>query len=126
MKRIHLIVLALLVFVSYAHAQKATEIFIPIGKSPGLSGKSTSIGKIGSFDLQQKTLTVSDSTASYTVKITDETQIWLDRSSMKQSNKKGTLADLAAGARVEIKYVNNERKEGAMAEWIKVEVKSNP
>lgn len=113
----------LFVGVSQAHAQKATEIFIPIGKSPGLSGKYTSIGKIASFNLQQKMLTVSDSTANYTVKVTDSTQVWLDRTQMKLSNTKGTLEDLRSGVMVEIKYVNNERKEGGVAEWIKVEVK---
>ncbi len=128
MKKITLIIIAAILALgaASARAQKATEIFIPIGKSPGLSGKLTSIGKIASLDLQQKMLTVSDSTASYKVKLSDETQIWLDRSPMKLSNQKGTLADLRADARVEIKYVNNERKDGGAAEWIKVEVKSNP
>lgn len=71
-------------------------------------------------------LTVADSSASYVVKLTDETQIWLDRSPMKLSNQKGTLADLQKDARVEIKYVNNERKDGGVAEWIKIEVKPTP
>ncbi len=125
MRRIILIAFTtiLLLGVSQAHAQKATEIFIPIGKSPGLSGKYTSIGKIASFNLQQKMLTVSDSTANYTVKITDSTQVWLDRSPKKLSNTNGTLEDLRPGVMVEIKYFNNERKEGGTAEWVKVEVK---
>jgi hypothetical protein len=44
---------------------------------------------------------------------------------MKLSNQKGTPSDLKAGARVEIKYINDERKDGGTAEWIKVEVKEN-
>jgi hypothetical protein len=127
MKRIHLIASAVILIagLSNASAQKATEIFIPIGKSPGLSGTKTSIGKIDSVNFSQAILTVSDSTKAYTVKITDETKIWQDRSSMKLSNQKGTPSDLKAGARVEIKYINDERKDGGTAEWIKVEVKEN-
>jgi len=125
MRKIFLIAGVLILFWGFSnvYAQKATEIFIPIGKSPGLSGKYTSMGKIASLNVQQKALTVSDSTASYTVKITDSTQVWLDRSQMKLSNKKGALEDLRPGVLVEIKYFKNERKDGGTAEWIKVEVK---
>ncbi len=38
--------LAVLLLAGTAHAQQATEIYIPIGKSPGLSGKTTVIGTI--------------------------------------------------------------------------------
>jgi hypothetical protein len=47
-----------LVMISVAYGQKATEIYIPIGKSPGLSGKYSVIGEIASFNEDSKTLTI--------------------------------------------------------------------
>ena len=46
------LVVALLCGVSHVHGQKATERYIPIGQSPGLSGKYTYIGSIECIDAQ--------------------------------------------------------------------------
>ena len=40
-------------------AQKMTEQYIPIGQSPGLSGKYTVIGKLQSVNPQERTCTVA-------------------------------------------------------------------
>jgi hypothetical protein len=104
---------------SFACAQKSTEIYIPIGKCPGLSGKYTVIGKIEAVDPQKKTLTLADSTGRYIVKITDRTLIWLDLTRIKAANKVAALPDCRKGRLVEVKFLNNDRKEG-IAEWIKV------
>ena len=106
---------------SFVYAQKTTERFIPIGQSPGLSGKFTLIGKIEAVDLQKKALTCADSTGSHIVKVTEQTPIWLDRSRLNQTNQTGTLTDCQKGRPVEVKFVDKERKEGP-AEWIKVGV----
>ena len=115
-------VLALVSSLPYVYAQKATEIFIPVGKSPGLSGKYTSIGKITAIDAANQTLTVADSAGSYEVKATAHTQIWLDKSALKATNHKGAFADLRQGLLVEVKYENNQRKDKGPAEWIKVKI----
>ena len=102
-----------------ANAQDATEIFIPIGQSPGLSGKYTVIGKIDSTRNQDQTITVTDSTESHTFKVTERTKIWLDRSRLKLTNQKGVFEDLQMGLLVEVKYEGEEHKDAA--EWIKVQ-----
>jgi len=102
-----------------ARAQKATEIFIPIEKSPGLSGKYTVIGKIDSTRNQDQTITVTDSTESHIFKVTERTKIWLDRSRLKLTNQKGAFEDLQMGLLVEVKYEGEEHKDAA--EWIKVQ-----
>lgn len=120
MKRNLLLLLALAVLAATpATGQRATERFIPIGKSPGLSGKCTYMGKIATADLNGRVI----SGRSWTATLTDRTRIWLDRSKLGQSSVTGTPADLKAGATIEIKYVGLERgKRSGPAEWIKVEV----
>ena len=103
-----------------AHAQKATEQFIPIGQSPGASGKITWIGEIVSTDARARTLTVSSPQGPRTVKLTDKTRIFLDRSKSRQSNLSGSFADLQAGRRAEVKL--EEPASTATADWVKVEV----
>jgi len=112
--------IALLGGISYAHGQKETEQYIPIGQSPGLSQKSTSIGEIAEVDPQAKTVTIADPAGRRTVKVTEKTRIWLDRTKLKQTNLTGSFADLKTGRRVEVKYDDPQRRE--VAEWVKVEV----
>jgi len=102
-----------------ALGQKATEKFIAVGKSPGVSGKLTVIGEIEQFDVQNGMLTVASASGKHTCKLGDRTRIWLDRTKLKQSNLTGTVADLQKGRRVEIKHEGAERK---TADWIKVEI----
>jgi hypothetical protein len=103
-----------------ASAQEATEMFIPIGQSPGLSGKGSMIGTLESVDRGKGMVTISSPSGTQTVRFTDRTHIWLDRSLQKQPNQNGTIADLQQGRKVEIKLRKGEPK--AVAEWIKVEV----
>jgi len=108
-------------------AQKLTEQFIPIGQSPGLSGKYTVIGKLQSVNAQEKTCTVADTTGATSgalnVRITERTKIWLDRSKLQQPNLEGTIADLRPGATVEVKPEGHQRGvTSGPADWIKVQV----
>jgi len=102
------------------HGQKATERFIPLGQSPGLSQQATTIGEVADADPRAQTLTVVDQGRRLTVKITAQTQIWLDRSKLKQTNLTGSFSDLKNGRRVEVKYLDPETRQ--TAEWVKVEV----
>lgn len=103
-----------------AHAQKSTEQFIPIGMSPGVSHKTTSIGLVDTLVMQERMVTVREQAARRTVKITDKTWIWLDRSKLKLPNLRGRLADLQRGRRVEVKFADPETR--LLAEWVKVEM----
>jgi len=103
-----------------AYGQEATEMYIPIGQSPGLSGKGSLIGTLESVDPKTKSVMVSSPSGPRAVAIAERTPIWLDRSLQKQSNRSGVFADLQQGRKVEIKLRKGEPK--PVAEWIKVEV----
>lgn len=102
-----------------AQAQKATEVFIPIGQSTGLSGKLTLIGKIASVNLQNRTITVTDQSGTVTVHLAEPTKIYVDLSLQRSPNRPGTVADLRTGLLAEVKFEGNDRNK-AVAEWIKV------
>ena len=103
-----------------AQAQKASEIYIPMGQSPGLSGKYTEVGQIDAANDQDQTITMTNSSGSYTVEITESTKIWLDRSKLQLTNEKGSFTDLQAGRTIEVKHKDNDP--GGPVEWIKVQV----
>ncbi len=123
MKAAHLItaVLALFLVAASAHAQKATEIYIPIGKSPGLSGKHTAVGFIQTVDMETMTMTIAGGTRNWTVKMDHDTAIYLDRSSYRMKNLYGTEDDCKVGLLCEVKYVGGTRPEGVTCEWIKIQ-----
>lgn len=112
--------LLLLCSLTFAHGQKATERFIPIGRSPGLSHKVTHMGKITGVNSRVRSITVAGSMGVHTVKVTERTQIWLDYTKRKMTNQTGNFADLQQGRIVEVKYIDPQRK--ALADWVKVEM----
>lgn len=106
-------------------AQEMTEQFIPIGRSPGLSGKATVIGKLRSVNAREQSCEVAGPTGALNVKVTARTKIWLDRSTLQQPNVPATFADLRPGATVEVKPEGHRRGiTSGPAEWIKVQASS--
>ena len=103
-----------------AHAQEAAERYIPIGQSPGLSQKLTAIGEIAAVDGRGRSVTIAGAAGRRTVRITDRTRIWLDRTKLNQPNLAGGFADLQKGRRVEAKLEGPARRQ--VAGWIKVEI----
>lgn len=108
--------------VSQASGQAETERYIPVGKSPGMSGKYSYQGEIVAFDSATRSITVRGPEGSRAIKLSDKTRIWLDRSALKQTNVPGREADLTVGRTVEIKFMDYERMESC--DWIKVAVPS--
>lgn len=106
----------------YAHGQKATEMFIPLGQSPGLSGKYTVVGTIETIDARNRTIVIVGPSETWSAQITGRTKIWLDRSTQRLTTQKGTFADLRKGQLVEVKYESKEREGKGPADWIKVQV----
>ena len=104
-----------------AHGQEATEMFVPIGQSPGLSGKVTVIGTIDAVDAGNRTITIAGGSATSRAEVTDRTDVWLDRSKLRLPNQKGTFADLKRGLVVEVKYEDDARRGMGPARWIKVQ-----
>lgn len=108
--------ISLLWSIPFVHGQETTEIFIPMGKSPGLSHKYTFMGKIEAVNEQRRTIAAD----GQTIKITQKTRIWLDRTKLGLANQVGSFSDLSTGQNIEIKYADPDRKEAA--DWVKVEV----
>ena len=100
------VAIALVSAVFQVHAQKETERYIPLGQSPGVS--------------QKQMVTIVEPAGRRTVKITEKTRVWLDRTKLKQANLAGSFADLQKGRRVEVKYEDPERRQ--VADWVKVEI----
>ncbi len=112
------IVLALAAQASPAPAHEQTERYIPLGRSPGLSGEVTLIGEIDQADAGERTVTIAVPDGSRTVEVTVRTRIWVDRSRYRRTTLKGDFGDLQVGRRIEVMFDDVERRETAA--WIKV------
>ena len=106
-----------------AHGQEATERFVPIGQSPGQSGKTTTVGTVQAVNPQARSLSVAADGKVVTLGWSERTRIWLDRSRQQQGALKGSASDLQVGRRVEVK---TSKKESGQADWIKVEPVASP
>lgn len=91
------------------HAQEATEVFIPIGRSPGLSREG--LTTTGLVTVGPPRLVVGTNAFA----VTARTAIYIDRSLVRRSNGYGTTNDLVLGAFVEV-YAPT----GGVARWVKV------
>ena len=112
---------ALVAVLNAAEAQRTTEQFIPIGRSPGLSDVVTYVGEIVAVDRGAGSLTLRrpGEAGTVTVAVVGETQIWLDRSSIGRPNLSGAIADLVPGSAAEIHFRDPEQRR--IADWIKVQ-----
>ena len=113
-----LLTIILCAFTFCLHAQKTTEIYIPCGKSPGVSGKYSVMGKIEMIRANDSTVSIRQNANVKSIRLTAATEIYLDKSKLKLQNKEGSWADIKPGLTAEVKYIDN--KPGAPAEWIKV------
>lgn len=102
------------------HAQKETELFIPVGKSPGVSGEYSIVGRVESVNLNDSTLMVRLDTGIRKVRIIPGADIYLDKSKFKLTNTKGKCGDIKPGMLVEVKFLNN--KPDGFVEWCKVKI----
>ena len=113
--------MAILCAVSFClHAQKETEVFIPIGKSPGVSGKYSMICKVEMVKTKDSVMTINQESGVMNLNLTEQTKVYLDKSKLKLQNTKGTLADIKPGRTMEVKYVDN--KPNNPVDWIKVQI----
>lgn len=101
-------------------AEKTTELYLPIGKSPGLSDKFSLIGTIAEVNSQDRTLTVTGASGTYTVHTTEYTLIFLDKSKLRQTNRYGTFSKFKAGMLIEVRFEADKRHRPA--EWIKLQI----
>jgi hypothetical protein len=101
-----------------AQGQLTTEQFIPIGKSPGISGKYSYIGVVVAVDQDAHTIDVRSDRGTKTIRVTKDTRLWLDRSKAKRTNPEASYADCKVGVTVEVMYLHDDK---ATADWIKIE-----
>jgi hypothetical protein len=106
--------------VTSAQAQRATEVLIPIGQSPGVSGISSVIGTIASCDPSNGIVTISTEKEQHTATLSRETKIYLDRSATKKSGTLGSRSDCQKGRRGEVKFVYEGQTRTARVEWMKI------
>lgn len=105
---------------SFAWAgQRVTEQFIPIGKSPGVSGKYSVMGTIASLDPESKLVTIDTADGEVIAEVTDSTFIYLDRSAQGGSNEEVSFAELEVGLEVEVLSEELENMGSGPAAWIK-------
>ena len=117
-KKPGLLILILCAFTFGLHAQKETEVFIPIGKSPGVSGKYSVMGKVEISRALDSTVAIRQEAGVKNIRMTKDTKIYLDKSKLKLQNKKGSWADIKPGMITEVKYIDN--KPGNPVDWIKL------
>jgi hypothetical protein len=104
---------------STALAHPATERYIPIGESPGVSQTGT-MGVIEVVNVADQSILVGTREAAHWVRLTNRTRIWLDRTQLAKSNLVGGFSDCAVGRTVEIHFEDPEIR--AVAAWIKIAV----
>jgi hypothetical protein len=101
-------------------SQRATEMLVPIGQSPGVSGISSLVGTIASCDQASGGLQLTTDKGPQAASITPATKVWLDRSPAKRTNAVGALTDCVKGRRAEVKFVYEGTTRTSRAEWIKI------
>lgn len=103
---------------SVVFAQQTTEQYIPIGKSPGVSGEYSYIGNIVAVDRSAHTISVEDGDRVRKIRVTDDTRIWLDRSKVRRENRKAAYEDCEVGRMIEVMHTHDDEN---IAAWIKIE-----
>lgn len=101
--------------------QQATEVYIPIGKSPGVSGVSSVIGTVRKVDYAAHTLVVRSTQKIVTVEMDTQTDYYLDRSDRRLSNSTGDMYDCKVGRTIEVKLADD-----GTADWVKIDADSDP
>ena len=103
---------------SLIYGQEATEQFIPIGYSPGISYKYSIIGKIVDVDQEAHTIVVDSNRGERMIRVMPTTRIWLDRSKQERTNTVGSYSDCVVGRKVEVMHDHDNE---SVADWIKIE-----
>jgi hypothetical protein len=110
-----LLIIFLVVPTTLAH--RMTEQYIPIGQSPGVSGKYSTIGVIQNYNPVTHAIMIKSDSGMVTYMMDEHTRIYVDRNQSKRTNLKGSYKDCTPGRRVEV--MHRFDKEG-IALWVKV------
>ncbi|MFQ5547427.1 MAG: hypothetical protein ACE5FV_03985 [Woeseia sp.] len=102
---------------SPAFTHPATERYIPIGKSPGVSNVKSYIGAIRSVRRSERGFVMVVEDTGRRIEVTEDTKIYLDKGP-GHANTTGTEEDCQAGRTVEV-YL----REDGTAYWVKIRVR---
>lgn len=100
-----------------AAAHVETELYIPIGQSPGISNVKTRIGRIESQVARQNGLTLLVDDHTQYVAFTKATKIYLQYATPGQRNRVGTYSDCQVPLKAEV-YIADD----GSVRWIKVQM----
>lgn len=100
-----------------AAAHIETELYIPIGQSPGISNVKSRIGRIESQVAKQNGLTMLVDDHTQYVAFSKATKIYLQYATPGQRNRVGTYSDCQVERTVEV-YVGDD----GSVRWIKVQM----
>lgn len=121
MKRyLYSLVGAALLCVFAVHAQETTERHIPVGAYPALQDWQTTSGTLAAVDAAARTVTLRVDSSLRSFRVTDSTDIWLDRSRRGQTTLDADLADLSPGLQADVRVLGRERPD--TAKWVKVQL----
>jgi hypothetical protein len=112
-----LVLLAGIATTMSAAAHQETELYIPIGKSPGISHVKSQIGRIQSLAAAGNGMTLLVQDHPVYVPFDKTTKIYLQYAAPGQRNRLGTYADCRAERTAEV-YVGDDGK----LRWIKVQM----
>lgn len=98
-----------------AGAHPATELYIPIGQSPGISHLKSRIGPIASLSATQSGLTIALEGGSVYVAFDRNTKVYVQYADPGKANQLGTYADCRAGLTAEV-YTADD----GTVPWVKV------
>ncbi len=107
-------------------ASRATELYIPFGRSPGLSGHVTFVGAVTRVNTASSTLTVAGPSGTRMLRVDERSWVYLDSSWVQRPNDYGAIGDIGKGDTVEIMFEKTgpHKRQGwadmRTAEWIKV------
>jgi hypothetical protein len=100
-----------------AAAHQETELYIPIGQSPGISHVKSWIGRIQSLSAAGNGMTIVVEDRPVYVAFDKTAKIYLQYTAPGQRNQLGTYADCQADRTAEV-YVGDDGK----LRWIKVQM----
>lgn len=107
----------LMIATGVVHAQQATERYIPIGMSPGVSNEESFIGTITDIDYTNHKMEVRGTEGTITVSPGESTRYYLDRTKRKMSNQTATIRDCEVGLKLEIRILAD-----GSVDWIKIDL----
>lgn len=110
-----LILLAGAAMTMSAAAHQETELYIPIGESPGVSHVKSHIGRIESLDVAQNGFTIQVQDGSKYIAFDEKTKIYLQYATPGKQNRLGSHDDCQAGRTAEV-YVADD----GTVRWVKV------